>query len=79
MRIGFLCDKMSVSRLECERLLAELIVDEVVSARINEPEGIVTMLEPPTEEALKQKALCDWAAQTITFSHTLFLRFLGDK
>lgn len=79
VRIGFLCDKMSVSRLECERLLAELIVDEVVSARINEPEGIVTMLEPPTEEALKQKALCDWAAQTITFSHTLFLRFLGDK
>lgn len=79
VRISFLASKMKVSTLECERLLAELIVDEVVSARINEPEGTVTILEPPSEEELKQKALCDWSENALNMAHILTSKLLNDK
>lgn len=79
VRVGFLADRMGVAVPECERLLAELIVDNVISARINEPEGIVTMLEPPSEDDLKQKVICDWAENAMNMARVLSSKLLNDK
>lgn len=77
--ISFLANKLKVSVLECERLLAELIVDEAILARINEPEGTVAVLEPLSEEDLKQKALSDWSENAMRMAGMLTSKFMGDK
>lgn len=78
-RLNFLANRLKISELECEQLLSELIVDETISARINEPEGTVTVLEPPSEEHLKQKALCDWSESAVKMARILSSKLLDDK